>query len=325
MTKVLVTGAAGFIGSHLVEHLANSGFKVKAMVRYNSRSTVGNLEFLDKKLLNKIEIIRGDVKDPEFCSNAVQDCKYIFHLAALIGIPYSYVNPYDYVQVNVNGTMNLLNAARRNNVKRFVHTSTSEVYGTALYTPIDEKHPLQAQSPYSASKIAADKLVESYYLSFNLPITIIRPFNNFGPRQSARAVIPTIVSQLYKYDEVKIGSLEPKRDFLFVKDCVEGFLEVGLHKNTMGETINLGTGKDFSIGEIYESCCKLMNKENKLIKDKTRIRPAKSEVMWLLANADKAKELTKWEPKYTFEEGLKETIEWIGKNLSLYDAESYLI
>lgn len=322
--QILVTGAGGFIGSHLIEHLVARGFKVRAMIRYSSRTTLGNLDFLSKDVIKEVEIIKGDLKDPEFCYSAVKNCNFIFHLGALIGIPYSYVNPNDYVQTNIVGTVNMLNAARREgNLERFIHTSTSEVYGTALYTPIDEKHAMQPQSPYSASKISADKMVESYYNTFDTPITIIRPFNTFGPRQSARAVIPTIISQLFSTENIQLGSLDPKRDFLFVKDTAEGFYTVGTHTNTIGQTVNIGTGKEITIGETYKMICNIMGKSPVLNTDYNRIRPEKSEVLHLLADVSKAQLLTGWRPKYEFKDALKQTIEWMGDNLNLFKPEVY--
>jgi NAD dependent epimerase/dehydratase len=324
--KVLVTGAGGFIGSHLVEHLVEQGFEVRAMVRYNSRSSIGNLEFLPADTLAQVEIIRGDLKDGDFCRQAVQGCSYVFHLGALIAIPFSYQNPLDYVQTNVVGTANLLNAARHSDrLERFIHTSTSEVYGTALYTPIDEKHPLQPQSPYSASKIGADNLVLSYYLSFDFPATIIRPFNTFGPRQSARAVIPTIISQLLSGQDIKLGSLEPKRDFLFVKDTARGFLHVGTHDRTLGQVMNLGTGVDVSIGQTLDLCAKLIGVEPRLHIDTQRIRPKNSEVMHLLCNAQKSFELTDWRPQFTLEQGLQQAIEFVRAELRLYNPSVYAV
>jgi NAD dependent epimerase/dehydratase len=322
--KVLVTGAAGFIGSHLVEFLLEKGYDVRAMIRYSSQTHVGNLHFLGADKLRQIELVKGDLKDPEFCNTAVKDCEYIFHLGALIAIPYSYINPTDFVQTNIEGTVNMLNAARRSDcLSRFIHTSTSEVYGTAVYTPIDERHPLQPQSPYSASKIGADNMVKSYMNSFDLPITIIRPFNTFGPRQSARAVIPTIISQLVKNNEVKLGSLEPKRDFLFVKDTVAGFHDVGTHPNTKGETLNLGTGYTITIGDLYAKICGIMGRQATLLQDTSRIRPEKSEVMHLEASTEHSKALTGWAPNYGIDRGLEITVDWIRQNIHLFNPDIY--
>lgn len=323
-TQVLVTGSAGFIGSHLTQHLVEQGFKVRAMVRYSSRPQVGNLEFLPPDVFKELEIIKGDLKDPDFCHRAVQNCRYIFHLGALIAIPYSYQNPTDFVQTNVNGSTYLLNAARKSDaLSRFVHTSTSEVYGTALYTPIDEQHPLQPQSPYSASKMGADLLALSYYNAFNLPVTVIRPFNTYGPCQSARAVIPTIISQLHTLSTVKLGNLSPKRDFLYVKDTAQGFLQVGTHANTLGIVVNLGTGTDISIADTYALICRLMGKNPDLLADETRFRPEKSEVFQLICNAQLAKELSGWQANYTLEQGLSETIDWIRTHIDLYKPQEY--
>ncbi len=322
--SVLVTGAAGFIGSHLTQYLVEQGFRVRAMVRYSSRPQLGNLEFLPQEILQAVEIIKGDLKDPDFCHHAVMGCQYVFHLGALIAIPYSYINPTDFVQTNISGTTHLLNAARKSDVlERFVHTSTSEVYGTALYTPIDEQHPLQPQSPYSASKMSADLMALSYYNAFDLPVTVIRPFNTFGPRQSARAVIPTIISQLLTLSTIKLGNLSPKRDFLYVKDTVHGFLQAGTHANTAGMVVNLGTGKDISIAETYEKICHLMGKQPDLLSDTTRFRPEKSEVLQLICNAELAKNLTGWQPQYSFEQGLAETIAWISDHLHLFKPQEY--
>jgi len=326
MKKVLITGAAGFIGSHLTEALLEEGFEVSALVRYNSRGDLGNLDLLSSDIMASVRILKGDLKDPDFCRRAVEGANYIFHLGALIAIPYSYMNPMDFVQTNIAGTTNLLNALKDSkSLERFVHTSTSEVYGTARYTPIDEQHPLQAQSPYSASKIGADHLVQSYHNSFELPITIIRPFNTYGPRQSARAVIPTIISQLYTSEEVKLGSLSPRRDFMFVKDTADGFIKVGLHSKTLGETINLGTGKGVSIGELFERISALMGKDVPISEDGSRIRPEGSEVMNLLADATKASKLSDWKPAYDLDKGLKLTIDWIGEYLTRFKATDYNI
>ncbi|OWY22544.1 NAD-dependent dehydratase [Sphingobacteriales bacterium UPWRP_1] len=323
-TQVLLTGSAGFIGSHLARLLVEEGFTVRAMVRYSSRPQLGNLEFLPPHVLKEIEILKGDLKDPDFGYRAAQNCTYIFHLGALIAIPYSYQNPTDFVQTNVTGTTYLLNAARKSDtLQRFIHTSTSEVYGTARYTPIDEQHPLQPQSPYSASKMGADLMALSYYNAFNLPVTVVRPFNTFGPYQSARAVIPTIISQLQTLSTIKLGNLSPKRDFLYVKDTAAGFLQVGTHANTPGKVVNLGTGRDVSIAETYELICRLMGKNPELLTDATRFRPEKSEVFHLICNAGLAHELTGWKPKYTLEQGLQETISWIQNHIELYKPQEY--
>ncbi|HRI26508.1 MAG TPA: GDP-mannose 4,6-dehydratase [Chitinophagales bacterium] len=323
---VLVTGAAGFIGSHLTEYLVQQGFTVRAMVRYSSRPQLGNLEFLPKNILSEVEIVKGDLKDPDFCYHAVRGCQYVFHLGALIAIPYSYVNPTDFVQTNINGTTNLLNAARKtDSIERFIHTSTSEVYGTALYTPINEQHPLQPQSPYSASKMSADHLALSYFNAFNLPITVVRPFNTYGPRQSARAVIPTIISQLLTLPAVTLGNLSPVRDFLYVKDTAAGFLQVGAHPATVGKTVNLGTGKAVSIAQTYALICQIMGKQPVLLSDAARLRPNKSEVFTLVCNPALAQNLCNWHANYTLEQGLQETIDWISNNLELFKPQDYQV
>lgn len=309
---VLVTGASGFIGSHLVEYLLDKGIDVRAMTRYTSYPHLGNLRFLSKEKQEKIEWVRGDLKDPEFCQKAVAGCQYIFHLGALISIPYSYQNPTDVVQTNILGTTHLLNAARKEmSLKRFIHTSTSEVYGTAQTLPISEGHPLHPQSPYAASKVGADAVVNAYALSYDLPVTTIRPFNTYGPRQSTRAVIPTIISQLLEGEELKLGNLLPQRDFLYVKDTVRGFWEVGTHENANGETFNLGAGTAISIGDLYILLAKMMGRNPQIIQDQARLRPAQSEVMHLLASAQKAKDLTGWKAEVSLEDGLQATIDWM--------------
>ena len=324
MSKVLVTGAGGFIGSHLAEELVRQGEEVKAFVRYNSRDERGLLEDLPKEIQNQVEIIPGDLKDPDGVRKAVKGCSKIFHLGALIAIPYSYVHPFDFIQTNVVGTCHLLNACLEEGaLERFVHTSTSEVYGTAQYVPIDERHPLQAQSPYAASKIAADKLAESYYLSFGFPVATIRPFNTFGPRQSLRAVIPTIVSQALDDKKIRLGNTQPRRDFLFVKDTVRGFIQVGKCDGAVGRVVNIGTGTDISIEELVTKVLGLMEKEGEVVVEDRRIRPEKSEVMQLLSDTRLAQKLFQWAPRYTLEEGLRETIEWYRKHLTRFKVGSY--
>ncbi len=318
-TKVLVTGAGGFIGSHLVETLLEKGATVRAFVKYNSRSDWGMLADLPAESQKSIEAIFGDIRDPFLVRKAVKGCDYVFHLAALIGIPYSYVAPNDYVMVNVQGTVNVLQACMDEQISRLVHTSTSETYGTSIYVPIDEKHPLQGQSPYSASKIGADKMVESYYNSFELPVVTVRPFNTFGPRQSSRAFIPTAITQAMTLEKINMGSLEPVRDMTFVKDVAEGFIKVVLCDKTIGQVVNLGTGRGESVGTIVKMILHLVGKENMPIEqDSARVRPAKSEVMRLISDNTKARELCGWEPQFTLEDGLAETIEWIKKNLHNY-------
>ncbi len=324
MSKVLVTGAGGFIGSHLVEELVRHGKEVRAFVRYNSRNQWGLLEDLPKDVLDQIEIVQGDLKDPDGVRKAVKGCKKVFHLGALIAIPYSYVHPFDFIQTNVVGTANLLNAClETEGLERVVHTSTSEVYGTAQYVPIDERHPLQAQSPYSASKIGADQLAESYYRCFGLPVSILRPFNTFGPRQSIRAIIPTIISQALGEGKIRLGNLRPRRDFLFVKDTVRGFMEFEKCEKAIGKVVNLGTGIDISIEELTKKVLDLLGKKKEVEIDPQRIRPEKSEVFQLLSDTRLAQELFGWKPKFRLEEGLRETIEWYKRNIHRFKVGSY--
>jgi dTDP-glucose 4,6-dehydratase len=324
MGKTLVTGAGGFIGSHLSEALVRAGEDVRGFIRYNSRDEKGLLEYLPKEIQSQIEVIPGDLMDPNGVRKAVRGCAKIFHLGALIAIPYSYVHPFDFVQTNVVGTSHLLNACLDSEgLERIIHTSTSEVYGSAQYTPIDERHPLQAQSPYAASKIAADKLVESYYLSFNLPLAILRPFNTYGPGQSLRAIIPTIISQAIGNQKILLGNIKPRRDFLFVKDTVQGFIEIGKCNEAIGKVVNIGTGKDLSIGELAKKIVALIGKGGKVEIENRRFRPEKSEVMQLLADTRLAQKLFGWTPRYSLEDGLKETIEWYRKNQSRFKVGSY--
>ena len=321
--QVLVTGAAGFIGSHLTERLVQGGAKVRALVHYNSRNDWGQLERLPKDILAEVEVFTGDVQDPFSMRKAVTDCEVVFHLASLIAIPYSYVAPQSYVTTNVLGTLNVMQACLEVGVQKVVHTSTSETYGTARYVPIDEKHPLQGQSPYSASKIGADKMAESYHLSFGLPVATIRPFNTYGPRQSARAVIPAIISQVLKGGLLKLGSLTPTRDLNYVEDTVEGFLRVALNERSVGEVINIGHGREISVGDLAIKIMKILGKEVKIITDDQRIRPEKSEVERLLADNSKARELLGWEPKISLDEGLSRTIAWINDNQGYYKSDIY--
>jgi NAD dependent epimerase/dehydratase len=324
MPKVLVTGAGGFIGSHLTEELVKQGEDVRTFVRYNSRDERGLLEEIPKEIRKQIEVIPGDLKDPDGVKKAVKGCSKIFHLGALIAIPYSYVHPFDFVQTNVIGTANLLNACLEESpLEKIIHASTSEVYGTAQYIPINEKHPLQAQSPYAASKIAADKLVESYYLSFDLPVTTIRPFNTFGPRQSLRAIIPTILSQALSGKKIYLGNIKPRRDFLFVKDTVRGFIELEKCNEGVGKVVNIGTGMDISIEELVEQVLRLMGKQGEIEVEDRRIRPKQSEVMQLLSDTRLAQSLFSWAPRFSLEEGLKETIEWYRENLYRFKVGSY--
>jgi len=320
---VLITGGAGFIGSHLTEKLVELGAKVKVLAHYNSRNDWGHLEFLPDNILNQIEIFQGDVQDPYSVQRAVEGCTVVFHLASLIAIPYSYIAPASYVETNVKGTLNVMEACLKTDVKRVVHTSTSETYGTALYTPIDERHPLQGQSPYSASKIGADKIVESYFRSFDLPVSTLRPFNTFGPRQSARAVIPTIISQALTSDDVKLGSLEPVRDLTFVKDTVRGFIKMAESEKVIGEVINIGNGKGITIGELAEKIVSMFDKQIRIVSDENRVRPEKSEVMKLICDNSKAEAFMDWQPTYSLDDGLMETIEFIKKYIDQYKPEIY--
>jgi NAD dependent epimerase/dehydratase len=318
--KVLVTGAGGFIGSHLVEMLVAKGAKVSALLHYNGRNDWGCLEQVSSTVTDECEIIFGDITDSTLVRRLVMGKDVIFHLAALIGIPYSYIAPMSYLRTNIEGTVNVLEAARSENVGRVVHTSTSEVYGTAIYAPIDENHPLQGQSPYSASKIAADKMAESYYRSFDLPIVTIRPFNTFGPRQSARAVIPTIATQLLRGKErLLLGSLEPVRDMTYVADTVAGFLAAGIApKDCLGEVINLGTGRGETVAEIVKILMKLVGHQVRVASEDQRIRPVKSEVFKLIADNSKAKQLLGWQPQYSLEDGLSRVVEYLRENLGTY-------
>ncbi len=326
--KILVTGADGFIGSHLVEQLVKNGYSVKAFVMYNSFNSWGWLDSFDKDILDKVEVIAGDIRDSNFVNIAMKDIDVVFHLAAMITIPFSYQAPENYIDTNIKGTLNVLLAAKNNNVERVLTTSTSEVYGTAEYIPIDEKHPLNAQSPYSASKIGADKIAESFYKSFDTPVTIVRPFNTYGPRQSARAVIPTIITQLLNGNkEIKLGDLNPTRDLVFVKDTVMGFIKIAESIRTIGKEINIATGTDISIGDLAKKTISLINPDAQIVTDKQRIRPKKSEVMRLLGSNDRLREITGWVPEYSLKRGLKETIEWYRdkKNLNMFKSRAYNI
>lgn len=322
--KVLVTGAEGFIGSHLTEKLVRLGADVRAMVLYNSFNNWGWLETFNNDVKKQTNVFMGDVRD--YCSvrKAAEGRDLIFHLAALIAIPYSYRAPYSYVETNIKGTLNVLESAREAGNIRVVHTSTSEVYGTALYVPIDEGHPLQGQSPYSASKIGADKLAESYYRSFGLPVSTIRPFNTYGPRQSARAVIPTIFIQVLNgMRKIKLGSLTPTRDFNYVEDTVEGFIKVAESEKSVGETINIGSNREISIGDLAGIIASLAGRETEVECDGERLRPGGSEVNRLCCNHEKASNLIGWTPSYTLEEGLRETMRWITANLDKYKPQVY--
>ncbi len=324
MDKILVTGADGFIGSHLTEELVKKGYRVRAFVLYNSFNTWGWLDTFPKELLSQIEIFQGDVRDPNGVKEAMKGMDAVFHLAALIAIPFSYHSPDTYVDTNIKGTLNVLQAARDLGTKRVLVTSTSEVYGTAQYVPIDEKHPFQGQSPYSATKIGADRLAESFYRAFNLPVSIVRPFNTYGPRQSARAVIPTIITQLLAgKEEIKLGALTPTRDFNYVKDTANGFIEIYKSERTIGEEINIATQQEISIGQLAEELIRQINPAAKIVCDEQRLRPKNSEVNRLLGCNQKIKELTAWEPQFTFERGLAETIAFLKENMDKYKVDLY--
>ncbi len=324
MRKVLVTGSDGFIGSHLTEELVKKGYEVKAFVYYNSFNNWGWLDSISKDVMDHIEIFQGDIRDPNGVSEAMKGCQAVFHLAALIAIPFSYHSPDAYVDTNIKGTLNVLQAARHLGMERVLVTSTSEVYGTAQYVPIDEKHPYQGQSPYSATKIAADRLAESFYRSFELPVTIVRPFNTYGPRQSARAVIPTIITQLLAgKDRIKLGSLTPTRDFNYVKDTVNGFISMYRSEKTIGQEINIATQQEISIGELAEELIRQINPKARIECEEDRLRPEKSEVNRLLGSNQKIMELTDWKPQYTFEQGLAETIAFLRNNLDKYKVDIY--
>lgn len=324
MKKILVTGADGFIGSHLVEQLIKKGEKVKAFVYYNSFGNWGWLDTFPKELLDEIEIFAGDIRDPNGVRTAMNEVDEVFHLAALIAIPFSYHSPDSYVDTNIKGTLNVLQAARDLGTKRVLVTSTSEVYGTAQYVPIDELHPFQGQSPYSATKIGADRLAESFYRSFEMPITIVRPFNTYGPRQSARAVIPTVIIQLLSgMTEIKLGSLTPTRDFNYVKDTAQGFIDIARSDKTVGQEINIASQQEISIGQLAQELIDQINPNARIISDKQRLRPEKSEVNRLLGSNKIIRELTAWEPKYNLKEGLAETIAFLKENLNKYKADIY--
>ncbi|MBA5851065.1 GDP-mannose 4,6-dehydratase [Clostridium sp. cel8] len=322
--KVLVTGSEGFIGSHLTEKLVKLGAEVTALVQYNSFNNWGWIDTFDKNIRDSINVVTGDVREYDGMKRIINGQDVVFHLAALIAIPYSYLSPMAYVKTNVEGTTNVLEACREYNVEKVVHTSTSETYGTALYVPIDEKHPMQGQSPYSASKIGADKIAESFYRSFNLPVATIRPFNTYGPRQSARAVIPTIISQILSgKKQIKLGSLTPTRDFNYVKDTADAFIKVAECDKTVGQVLNAGSNNEISIGDLASKICDIIDKKVDIICDDERLRPEKSEVNRLWADNTKIKELTGWNPKYTLDDGLKETIDWIKCNMKYFKTDIY--
>lgn len=328
MNKILVTGADGFIGSHLVERLVELGYNVKAFVYYNSFNSWGWVDSFPKDIKEKIEVFSGDIRDPNGVYESMKDVDVVFHLAALIGIPFSYHSPDSYVDTNIKGTLNVLQAAKKLNTQRVLVTSTSEVYGTAQFVPITESHPFQGQSPYSATKIGADRIAESFFRSFDLPVTIVRPFNTYGPRQSARAIIPTIITQLLKEKKsIKLGDLTPTRDMLYVKDTVEGFVEIFNSERTIGEEINIATQSEISIEELVHHILKIMDKKCEIENDEIRIRPVKSEVKRLFGSNKKLLNLTNWKQKYDLETGLQRTIEWFMQpdNLAKYKSDLYNI
>lgn len=324
--RVLVTGAGGFIGSHLVEELVAMGAKITCFLRYNSRNDLGSLEFLPKKVLKNIEIVWGDLKDSDAVEKAGNRKQVVFHLGALISIPYSYCNPRDFVQTNILGTLNILMAALKNQkLEKIILASSSEVYGTARKIPIDEQHPLQAQSPYSATKIGADKLALSFHLSFGLPLCLLRPFNTYGPRQSARAVIPTIITQLLKGDRINLGNLEPVRDFLYISDTVQGFIAAAQSDRVVGKEINIGSGEGISINNLVKKTQKIAHKDARIVVEKARMRPDKSEVFNLVCNNYSARRLLGWRPRVSLDKGLELTIGWIKDHLDFYKSNNYHI
>jgi NAD dependent epimerase/dehydratase len=320
--KVLITGATGFIGSHLTELCVENGYSVKAFDRYNPNNHWGWLE--DSSYKSEIEVILGDIRDYDSVYNSMKGCDVVFHLAALIGIPYSYISPLAYIRTNIEGTYNVLEAARRLESDDILITSTSETYGTAQYTPIDENHPMVAQSPYSASKIAADQMALSYHRAFGCPVKIVRPFNTYGPRQSARAVIPTIISQLLiGTEELRLGSITPTRDLVFVKDACHGFIAIHNSDKLVGEVTNIGMNKEISVGDLAQRIVQLMGKKTRVGADRERIRPESSEVNQLMCNNSKLLKHTSWKPHFTLESGLKETVNWMESNIDLYKSEIY--
>ena len=323
--KVLVTGAGGFIGSHLVEALVASGAQVRAFVRYNSRAEIGLLKQLAPEDLAAVHLIGGDLRDPQAVRGAVEGMQVVFHLGALIAIPYSYKHPYEVAESNLMGTLNVLQACRERGVERLVHTSSSEVYGSALQVPISEAHPLQGQSPYSASKIGADKLAESFFCSYDLPVVTVRPFNTYGPRQSARAVIPAVITQALTRATIRMGSGDPTRDFTYVSDTVAGFLAAGQAEGGLGQVFNLGTGREIRIGDLVDLIIRLVGRPVELELDPQRLRPGASEVMRLLSDNGRAKRELGWEPQVGLEQGLEHTIAWVRQNLEMYRVGSYEI
>ena len=323
-SRVLVTGAGGFIGSQLTEELVRIGHSVRAMIHYNSQNNWGWLDTSPQDIKDSLEVFPADIRDPILVRKSVSDCDTVYHLAALIAIPYSYIAPASYVETNIMGTLNVLQACLEEGVSRVIHTSTSETYGTAQYVPIDENHPMVGQSPYSASKIAADKLVESYYCSFGLPVSTIRPFNTFGPRQSARAIIPTIISQaLNGTENVRLGSLNPVRDLIYVEDTVQGFIAAAKSDNSVGQAINIGRGEGISIGDLAKLIRKVCNSTFNIVFDEQRERPAKSEVLKLVCDNTKARKVLEWHPEHSLREGLEKTVDWIRSNLRFYKWDVY--
>ena len=321
--RVLVTGGGGFIGSNVIEALARRGAAVTAFVRYNGSASTGTIEFLPGDVRGALKIVAGDLADPATASGLVAGQDIVFHLAALVGIPYSYIHPIEVVRTNTMGTAYLLEACRLQGIERIVCFSTSEVYGTALYAPIDEEHPLQAQSPYSASKIGSDQIALSYFRAFGVPVSIARPFNTYGPRQSSRAVIPTIITQALRGGSVRLGSVTPTRDLCYAGDTAEGVIRICESQATLGEVINLGTGREISIGELAEMIFAIIGRKPDIVTDEQRIRPGKSEVMRLIANSDKALRLCGWKPSVTLEEGLARTVDWIKANPSFFKTQEY--
>jgi len=323
--RILVTGSGGFVGSHLVEALLLKGYTVKCMVHYNSRNDCGLLSYISQKLIKDVEIISGDLRDYHAVSQALKRIDIVFHLGALIAIPYSYKHPKDVIDTNIMGTFNVLNAAKEHSINKVIHTSTSEVYGTAKYVPINEEHPLQAQSPYSASKISADKIADSFWCSYNLPVATIRPFNTYGPRQSARAVIPTMIIQALTQDTMHLGSLTPTRDYTYVSDTVEAFIQIAKNDQAIGKTYNIGSNMEISIGDLAKKVCDVANPNCKVIQEKKRMRPNNSEVERLWADNSKALKELEWKPRVSLEEGLCNTISWIKDNIHRYQTKEYVI
>jgi NAD dependent epimerase/dehydratase len=321
--SIMVTGAGGFIASHLVETLLRFGARVRAFVRYNSRQDIGLLRLLPSELLSECEIVFGDLRDVEAVDQACAGIDTVFHLGALISIPYSYLHPREVVETNISGTLNVLLGSQRHGIKKVVHTSSSEVYGTALYAPINESHPLQGQSPYSASKIGADKLAQSFHYAYNVPVATIRPFNTYGPRQSARAVIPTIITQALTKDEIYLGSLEPRRDFTFVEDTVDAFLRVAATPQAAAQEINVGSNADIAVGELAQKIIELTGRDVRIVCDAERVRPERSEVGQLWADSTKAEEVLGWKPRVSLDQGLQRTIDWIQAHLELYRVGQY--